>query len=134
MFLKIFGIGWVIVQRLAQLVVKKVRKNHLISVSQIQKCQASSPQISTTPCPQIQDKSSKIFSVAPRKFKYRVIDLYGNTCYDGDDYEKAREKIRWLPTMMALYMLDNTNNIVAALWSAPGTGILSTRLDTLIPN
>ena len=68
------------------------------------------------------------------ELRYKLYDIFGSICYDGTDYNKALNKAKLLPSMFALYAVDENNIIVGALWTAVGSGIPVVKIDSLIPN
>lgn len=69
-----------------------------------------------------------------RNLKFKLYDSFGCVRYSGDSYEEAMEKARLLPSMMAVYVFNENDEPIAAVWSAHNSGIPIIKMDVLIPN
>jgi len=132
MLLKTLGVGWIMLRRTVRLVVSLLRKKTLKATTQTQEDMMSSKQNIITRSPQTAELPTKTYF--PTQLRYKLYDVFGSICYAGTDYNKALNKAKLLPSMFALYAVDENDIIVGALWSAQGSGIPVVKLDSLMPN
>lgn len=79
-------------------------------------------------------QSKENVEIVANKYIFKLYDIFGSICYEGDNYDEVVYKANLLPYTAFIRAFDENGKFVAVVWAAPGTGMIVTDINILIPN